>query len=315
MDESDRGRLVDALRTICAIPATPFAPAGAVDWAGYRRVVERLVGGGITALTPNGNTSEFYALSREECDQAVAVTLEAVEGAARTRGDVLVMPGVGYDVATAVALGEGAARRGAKAVMVHQPVHPYQSADGWVAYLSAIAEALPGLGIVPYVRDPSVTAAMLGHLARLPNVVGVKYAVPNPMQFAAVVAAVGPDRLAWVCGLAEGWAPFFWPGGAVGFTSGLVNVDTGAPFEMLRALRAGDYPAAMAVWCRVKPFEDLRARRSAANNVPVVKEALAQLGVCGRTVRPPIEEVPEAEREEVAGILASLGLRVLAGAV
>ena len=77
---------------------------------------------------------------------------------------------------------------------------------------------------------------------------------------------------------------------------------------MLRALQAGDYATAMAVWRRVKPFEDLRARRSPANNVPVVKEALAQLGVCGRTVRPPISEVPEAERAEVAALLASLGV-------
>jgi 4-hydroxy-tetrahydrodipicolinate synthase len=197
--------------------------------------------------------------------------------------------------------------------MVHQPVHPYQSPDGWVAYHAAIADALPGLGIVLYVRDPNVSAAMLSRLAaECPNVVGVKYAVPNPRQFASIVAAVGYDRLAWVCGLAEGWAPFFWPGGATGFTSGLVNVDTSAPFEMLHRLQAGDYPGAMAVWRRVKPFEDLRARRGAANNVPVVKEALAQLGVCERTVRPTISEVPADERAEVAELLASLGLRELA---
>ena len=39
-----------------------------------------------------------------------------------------------------------------------------------------------------------------------------------------------------------------------------------------------------------------------------VKEAMAQLGLCGRTVRAPISEVPEAERAEVAALLASLGL-------
>lgn len=316
----DRERLIAALSTISAIPVTPFGPGGGmasgggeVDWGAYRRVVERIVGGGVTVVTPNGNTGEFYALTAEECDRAVAVTLEAVEGAATPGAGVLVMPGVGHDAATAIALGQGAARRGAGAVMVHQPVHPYQSAEGWVAYHAAIAAALPQLGIVPYVRDPNVTVAMLGRLAELPNVVGVKYAVPNPLQFASVTAAVGPDRLAWVCGLAEGWAPFFWPGGAVGFTSGLVNVDTGAPFELLRCLQGGDYPGAMAVWRRVKPFEDLRARRNAANNVPVVKEALAQLGVCDRAVRPPIGEVPETERREVADLLATLGIRALAG--
>jgi 4-hydroxy-tetrahydrodipicolinate synthase len=300
----DRARLIADLSTICAIPVTPFAADGTIEWDAYGRVIERLVDGDITVVTPNGNTGEFYALSAEECDRAVAVTAEALAGRSAR---VLLMPGVGHDVATAVALGKTAARLGSPAVMVHQPIHPYQSAEGWVEYHAAIAAALPDLGIVPYVRDPSVTAATLSRLAAAaPNVVGVKYAVPNPMQFAATVAAVGAECLAWVCGLAEGWTPFFWPGGAVGFTSGLVNVETGSPFRMLRALQAGDYATAMDVWRRVKPFEDLRARRSAANNVPVVKEALAQLGVCGRTVRPPISEVPEAEREEVAALLASL---------
>ena len=303
----DRSALIQELSTISAIPVTPFDDHGRVDWAAYRRVVERIVDGGVTVVTPNGNTGEFYALTQEECDRAVEVTVEAV----RDR-NVLVMPGTGHDATTAVALGRAAERAGARAMMIHQPVHPYQSSDGWVAYHAAIADALPNLGIVCYVRDPNVSAAMLSKLAERPNVVGVKYAVPSPLQFASIVSAVGPDRLAWVCGLAEGWAPFFWPGGAVGFTSGLVNVDTSHPIELLRRLQAGDYSGAMEVWRRVKPFEDLRARRSAANNVPVVKEALAQLGVCGRTVRPTITEVPESERAEVAELLRSLGVRELA---
>jgi 4-hydroxy-tetrahydrodipicolinate synthase len=308
----DRAQRVAALHTISAIPVTPFDTDGRVDWRAYERVVDRLVDGGITVITPNGNTGEFYALAAEECDRAVEVTVARAGRA----GGVLVMPGTGHDVATAIALGRTAQRAGAQALMVHQPVHPYQSPEGWVAYHAAIAEALPEMGIVCYVRDPNVTAAMLSRLAEQPNVVGVKYAVPNPLQFASIVAevgaAVGQDRLAWVCGLAEGWAPFFWPGGAVGFTSGLVNVDTAAPFELLHKLQAGDYAGAMALWRRVKPFEDLRARRNAANNVPVVKEALAQLGVCGRTVRPPISEVPPGERAEVADLLATMGIWHLA---
>jgi 4-hydroxy-tetrahydrodipicolinate synthase len=38
-----------------------------------------------------------------------------------------------------------------------------------------------------------------------------------------------------------------------------------------------------------------------------VKEALAQLGLCGRAVRPPITELPAVDRAEVARILASWG--------
>ena len=70
---------------------------------------------------------------------------------------------------------------------------------------------------------------------------------------------------------------------------------------MLEALRAGDYPAAMKVWEQIRRFEELRARqRQSANNVTVVKEALASLGLCRRDVRPPSRALPEAERAEVA---------------
>jgi 4-hydroxy-tetrahydrodipicolinate synthase len=104
------------------------------------------------------------------------------------------------------------------------------------------------------------------------------------------------------------WAPFFWVGGAQGFTSGLANVHPPLAFEMFDALKAGDTAKAMKVWARIKPFEDLRARGNNANNVPVVKEALAQLGECERRVRPPISDLSESERAQVTAILADWGL-------
>ena len=69
-------------------------------------------------------------------------------------------------------------------------------------------------------------------------------------KVSALVAQIGKERLAWICGLAESWAPFFWVGGARGYTSGLVNVQTTRSLEMLASLQAGDYGQAM------KYFED-----------------------------------------------------------
>jgi len=118
---------------------------------------------------------------------------------------------------------------------------------------------------------------------------------------------VGAERLAWLCGIAELWAPFFWVGGARGFTSGLVNVRPALSLRMLQALRAGDHGGALDVWALIKPFEELRARGNNANNVPAVKAALAELGLCGAAVRPPISELSAPELAEVRAILQEWG--------
>lgn len=60
----------------------------------------------------------------------------------------------------------------------------------------------------------------------------------------------------------------------------------------------------MKVWERIRRFEELRAANASADNVTVVKEALASLGLCRRDIRPPSRELPESERAEVATIAA-----------
>jgi 4-hydroxy-tetrahydrodipicolinate synthase len=286
-----------ALADVVAIPVTPFAADGGVDRDTYRALLRRLLDGGVTTLTPNGNTGEFYALTPEERRLVTELTVEEAGG----RASVLV--GVGHDVPTAVASARHARDLGAGMVMVHQPVHPYVSAAGWVDYHREIAEAVPELGVVPYLRNAQLPGARLAELAdACPNVIGVKYAVPDAARFAAFARDAGLERFVWVAGLAEPYAPCYFSAGATGFTSGLVNVAPAVSRNMLQALRAGDYPAAMKVWEQIRRFEELRAAHGSANNVTVVKEALASLGLCRRDVRPPSKPLPEEERAEVAAI-------------
>jgi 4-hydroxy-tetrahydrodipicolinate synthase len=77
---------------------------------------------------------------------------------------------------------------------------------------------------------------------------------------------------------------------------------------MLDALRANDFGAAMKVWESVRRFEELRLADSSADNVSVVKEAMAQLGLCRADVRPPSHRLPANIKQEISGILASWGL-------
>ncbi|MGW1213269.1 dihydrodipicolinate synthase family protein [Streptomyces sp. NPDC002499] len=288
-----------ALADVVAIPVTPFAADGTVDQDAHRALLRRLLDGGVRTLTPNGNTGEFYALTPQERQLVTELTIDE----AGDRAAVLV--GVGHDVPTAVAAARHAQERGARMVMVHQPVHPYVSQGGWVDYHRAIAEAVPDLGVVPYIRNAQLPGARLAELADdCPNVIGVKYAVPDAARFAAFARDAGLERFVWVAGLAEPYAPSYFSAGATGFTSGLVNVAPAVSLNMIEALRSGDYPGAMKVWEQIRRFEELRAENGSANNVTIVKEALASLGLCRRDVRPPSRPLPESERAEVAEIAA-----------
>ncbi|MET9561017.1 dihydrodipicolinate synthase family protein [Streptomyces tauricus] len=286
-----------ALADVVAIPVTPFAEDGSIDQDTHRALLRRALDGGVRIVTPNGNTGEFYALSPEERRLVTELTVD------EARGRATVLVGVGHDLPTAVASARHARQLEAEMVMVHQPVHPYVSEGGWVDYHRAIAEAVPELGVVPYIRNPVLAGARLAELAdACPNVIGVKYAVPDAARFAAFARDAGLERFVWVAGLAEPYAPSYFSAGATGFTSGLVNVAPAVSLNMIEALRSGDYAGAMKVWEQIRRFEELRGANGSANNVTVVKEALASLGLCRRDVRPPSRQLPESERAEVAAI-------------
>jgi 4-hydroxy-tetrahydrodipicolinate synthase len=295
--------LRQALATAVAVPVTPFQADGNPDWDTYAALTRRLVDGGITAITPNGNTGEFYALTAAEARRA------AETAAAASGGQAELLAGVGHDIATAVEAAGHARDQGIRMIMIHQPVHPYVSRAGWIDYHAAIAGAVPDLGVVLYVRNERITGADIAALAdRAPNVIGVKYGVRDASTFAVMARDAGIDRFTWLAGAAELTAPSYWACGAHGFTTGLASVDPSLPLAMLDALRGNDFGEAMKVWEKVRRFEELRAADASADNVSVVKEALAQLGLCRPDVRPPSRLLPAAVKQEIKQILTSWGL-------
>jgi 4-hydroxy-tetrahydrodipicolinate synthase len=301
----NRDTLIERLATVVGIPAVPYDEDGAVDHLVLADLIRRLTTAGITALTPNGNTGEFYALAPEERRAVLTTVTEAADGSA------VIIGGVGLDLATAIADARFARDTGVDAVMIHQPVLPYLSPVGWVDYNLAIAAAVPDIGVVPYLSTPRIGGRQIARLIdAAPNVVALKYSVPDPVVFATVRDEVATHTAAdvlWIAGLAESYAPAYWQGGARAFTSGLVNVVPAKSLEMLEALRRGDAAEAEQVWRSIRQFEHLRARHQSADNVSVVKEAMHQLGLCRRDVRPPSAPLDETGRAEVRDAIASWG--------
>src|SRR5438874_9549322 len=102
-----------ALAGVVAVPVTPFAEDGSVDRDRHGALLHRLVDAGVGAVTPNGNTGEFYTLSQAEARSLAENTVKEV-------GDrATVIVGVGLDTAGAIAAAAHARDCGAHLVMVH----------------------------------------------------------------------------------------------------------------------------------------------------------------------------------------------------
>jgi 4-hydroxy-tetrahydrodipicolinate synthase len=291
----------DALATVSAVPVTPFTPDGSIDEPALERVVARMVSQGVQVVVPCGGTGEFSELTADERDRVARLTVDAAGGA-------LVLVGVGGDLDGAVRATRAAATAGAAGVMIHALGDPYLTADGIAAYVERVAAAADGV-IVPYFRGRLPAASAITRIAGLEQAVAVKWAIPDVQGFARFADRYGDDVVP-VCGLAESWAPYFALAGGRGFTSGLVNVDARLPLALASALERCDFTAAMDLWRACLPFEELRARHDAGNNVPGVKEAMEIAGLIpSATVRPPLAPLSPADRAELEQIVKALAPR------
>ncbi len=292
--------LVERLRSVFVTTVTPFEADGGIDYGRVGANAEFLVESGIAVLVPCGNTGEFSSLGLDECNRVTAATVEAVGGRA------VVIAGIGWSLPMAIELAKHASESGADGVMAHHPVHTYIDREGLRRYYEGLIEALD-IGLVLYKRGPELTDELVGALAESEKVVGVKYAVNDLNAFANLVHDSTGD-VAWLCGTAERWAPFFHLAGAVGFSSGLANFAPGESLALFEALEAGEWERAMELRARLVPFEEIRQARFSGNNVPAVKEAMRRLGLCEAYVRDPLLELDPATAQRVGEIVAEWNL-------
>ena len=299
---SDPSRVAAALAGISGILVTPFDAADVPAPARLEPIIARAAAAGVAALTVNGNTSEFYALTMAEAER---MTEEVPALVARR---AVTIAGVGRAVAEAAALAARARRAGADAVMVHGLPDPFRAPRGGLDYVRRVADAA-GLPVVLYLRDDTMGAAGIEALTAIPGVIGVKWATPNVLLLAEMICRTAGRPLAWVCGLAEPWAPPMTAVGARGFTSGLINLLPGRSVAVLRALERGDMAAAAAEIAALHEFEALRAEEGGGANVSVVKAALALVGEDVGPARPPAAwPLLPASADRLRALLAGWGL-------
>lgn len=289
---SDLSRLRPALAGVGVTPATPFTrDLSRPDLEALSENLTFLVDEGVGLLYVAGNTGEVASLSAGEWTEVVETAVETVAGRA------VVAVGIGHEYPVAIELSRRAATLGVDGILAMPRQQPYVASSGLVDYWQTIIEHA-GLPAVVYSRGiPEATD--LGRLLDHELVVGCKYSNRDVSGFANTLAD-DESGVAWTCGIAERYAPFFHLAGAVGFTSGLANFAPRIALDMHVALTDGDWEQALELRAACVPIEEIRARRDDAYNVGAVKVGMDAVGLAGGGVRPPLAQLDPASAAEAA---------------
>ena len=281
---------------------TPFAADGSLDEPALRRLVRRQVDEGIHFLVPGGTTGESPTLTRDEHLHLVAVTIE------ESAGRVPVVAGCGgYNTAEVVSLAADLQALGPHGLLSVTPYYNKPTAGGLYRHYAELAGATD-LPIVVY-NVPgrtccNITPAVLGRLAGIPGIVGVKEASGNIGQMADVCQTV-PSGFAVLSGDDAVTLPLMALGG-VGVISVVSNE---IPRQMARLCDyalAGDFAQARTLHRRYLPLMNANFCETSPGPVKVAMEMMGLLDEA--RYRLPLTRPSEVSSAIVRAALERVGL-------
>ena len=282
---------------------TPMTETGAVDYAGFERLLDYQLSGGVDALIVCATTGEAPTLTDREHIDAIKFAVAFV------KGRVPVIAGTGSNFTEhAVDMSRDAEKAGADALLCVTPYYNKCTQAGVVASYTRIADST-GLPMIVY-NVPSRTGVNIKpdtykKLSEHPRIVGIKEANGDISSVVETVSKCG-DAMDIYSGNDDQVVPIMSMGG-VGVISVLSNILPRETKEMTAKALAGDFAGAAALQARFKALID--ALFSEVNPIPV-KAALAAMGICGDTVRLPLTPMESANREKLLTLMRKEGLSV-----
>lgn len=281
--------LREQLRGVVGFPVTPFKNDLSVDFEALEENVGQMVRYGFCALVAAGGTGEMYSMTPGENVEVVRRTVAAVAG------KMPVIGGVGFNAAIAGEMARRMEQAGAAALLVMPPYYTQAPVEGLLAYYAEVGRA-SSLPLAVYSRDWAVfTPEMVARLAeRVPTLEIWKDGQGDARKYQRIMAHVG-DRLAWLGGIGDDCVAPYFAIGVQGYTSSISNV---APRLSLALAEAGlnkDFGTLNQLLAKfVHPLYALRDRKR-GYEVSVMKAMMDLMGRKGGPVRPPLENVSEAE--------------------
>lgn len=288
----DWGRLITAM-------VTPFDEDLNVDYDQAIALAKKLIKEGTTALVITGTTGEAPTLTDEERNKLYSVMKKEV--------DVPIIAGVGTNsTATTIENVIGAKKAGADAFLIVTPYYNKPDQDSLYAHFEKVAKSTD-LPIMLY-NVPGRTACNLlpetvEKLSKIENIVALKEAGGNVVQFSQVVKRVDKDFLVYT-GDDVLTLPTLSVGGygVVSVSAHIVGKDMR---EMIEAFVVGDNEKATEIHLKLLDIYDVMF--AVANPIPV-KAALNMLGVNVGEPRLPLTKAKPDILKKVENELKVLGL-------
>jgi len=280
---------------------TPFR-GGKVDDKAFVALVERQIAAGTHALVPCGTTGEASTLSHDEHVHVVELCVKT------SAGRIPVIAGAGSNsTEEAVSLLKRVKAVGADAALVVNPYYNRPTQDGVYAHYKTLNEAVQ-LPIfvynVPGRTGSDMQPELIGRLASLPNIVGIKDASADLSRVARHTALAGKDFIQ-ISG-EDPTAVGFNAQGGVGCISVSANVAPKQCAAMQNATLKGDYAEARRINDTL--FRLHRAMFLEASPSPA-KYALSLLGLCTDEVRLPLVPVQSADvKKEIEAAMKEAGV-------
>lgn len=287
------------IRGVVPAIVTPFTSSGEVDVEALSRITAFLIAGGVHAIMTVGGTGEFPLLSRTERQLVTEVVARTVAGR------VPVIAGIGACATReAIEFAADAAAAGANAVIMTPPYYfPLPNPALLAFYRAVAAESLP---LVAY-NNPAYTGnnlspQLIAQLVEEGVIIALKQSNANLGELVEVLRLTG-GKIPVLTGIDSQFLSSL----AVGARGVFSTAASAVPKEVVAiysAFSIGDLAGAKEQQLRLQVLN--RFFEYEPGYVAPCKEVLALQGLCGRQVRPPMPELTDVERREIASAFLSL---------
>jgi 4-hydroxy-tetrahydrodipicolinate synthase len=280
---------------------TPMKAGGALDYEGFRFLVNFQIEAGIDGLIPLGTTGENPTLEPEEKERLIAIAVE------EARGRVPVIIGTGANATKeTIQRTRRAKALGADAALIVTPYYNKPNDAGLAAHFAAAAKE-GGLPVVVY-NVPSrtgknISAALMERLAAVPGIIGVKESSGDIQQIGDIIQSAGAAGPFAVLSGDDSLALPVMALGGDGVVSVISNLVPAKVAALAKAGLAGNMAECRRIHYELMPF--MKAAFIETNPVPI-KAAMTMAGLPGGPTRLPLGPLSEAG----AAILKAAAQRV-----